>query len=96
VFVWKVAIVIEGYITEGHFFGDVEFYLGSTNITTYRADSHCQMMWISYYSTIENLCRHYPKVGEYFATLFREHCLKYEAVIRSNVELDMLTFIKYG
>lgn len=75
--------VVEGYATQGNFFGDFEFQTKGTRSANYTAFSHCDMLAISYVN-LQILISKYKKAGERLLKRINRRVQLYDACAKSD------------
>ena len=75
--------VVEGYATQGNFFGDFEFLTKGTRSANYTAFSHCDMLAISY-TNLQILISKYKTAGQRLLKRINRRAQLYDACAKSD------------
>eukprot|EP01039_Chlorochromonas_danica_P006251 gene6251-6892_t len=71
---------ITGFVTKGHYFGDLEMYKNTTSLASYRAASHCHLLAVSHKDFKEAIAEH-DEIFQLFDDKVRQRLVTFFSVM---------------
>lgn len=75
-------VVVEGFATQGYYFGDFEYYIKSTRVVSFTAYSDCDLISVTY-NELKALCSKYEEAGAIVAGDISHRSSTYKITNRS-------------